>query len=331
MQWLITGGCGFIGSALAAALVGSGHAVRVLDDLSTGQPVALADIGPLRRLDVAAAGTNWDAAAIELVAADIRDREAAAAACKGADAVAHLAANPGVVQSLADPLADLDVNVRGTVTMLEAARTAGVRRFVFASSNAALGAVEPPAHEGRAPNPVSPYGAAKLAGEGYCLAYWHAYGLATAALRFGNVYGPRSGHKGSVVARFIRQALDGEPWQIHGDGGQTRDFVFIGDLVQAVMLAGTAEGLGGEVLQIASAHETTINELAELLAHAFEAAGRPRLAITHGAPREGDVRRNYSDTRKAAERLGWHPATPLPEGLRQTLEWFLSRPVPAGG
>ncbi|MCC7428363.1 MAG: NAD-dependent epimerase/dehydratase family protein [Alphaproteobacteria bacterium] len=331
MQWLLTGGCGFIGSALAERLVAEGHAVRVLDNLSVGKPEALADIAPLRRIEAQGAAAGWTRGAVELMVGDIRDADAAAAACRGAAVVVHLAANAGVMQSIANPRADMDVNVAGTLGMLEAARAAGCGRFVLASSNAALGAVEPPAHEGRAPNPVSPYGAAKLAAEAYCLAYHHAYGLSSAVLRFGNVYGPRSGHKGSVVALFIRQALAGQPWEIHGDGGQTRDFVFIGDLVRAVIAAGTAAPLGGEVFQIASARETTINELADTLAGAFEAAGRPRPAMRHGERRAGDVARNYSDTSKAAERLGWRAETPLPEGLCRTLDWFLADPRRATG
>jgi UDP-glucose 4-epimerase len=243
---------------------------------------------------------------------------------KGADVVVHLAANTGVPNSVSHPRLDMEQNVIGTFNYLEAARTNGVKRFVFASSGAPAGEVEPPIHEELAPHPVSPYGASKLAGEGYCSAYARSFGLATVALRFGNVYGPRSSHKGSVVAKFIRQTLAGEGLEVYGDGNQTRDFIYVDDLVAAVWKAATVEGIGGETFQIATAAETTIRELLEQLAVAFGKAGIVMPPVIYTETRKGDVRRNFSDTSKAARMLNWQSQVQLPEGLQRTLAGFLA-------
>jgi UDP-glucose 4-epimerase len=173
------------------------------------------------------------------------------------------------------------------------------------------------------PHPVSPYGASKLAGEGYCSAYFRTYGIETVALRFGNIYGPGSGHKNSVVAKFIKQSFSGETLEIYGDGKQTRDFIYIDDLIQAIRLAATKDGVGGEVFQIATAKETTVGELVETLLPILNEAGIKNLKVHHTAPRLGDVKRNYSDTTKARQRLGWQVWTTLSTGLKQTVDWFL--------
>jgi UDP-glucose 4-epimerase len=174
-----------------------------------------------------------------------------------------------------------------------------------------------------APHPVSPYGASKLAGEGYCSAYYHCYGVETVTLRFGNVYGEGSGHKSSVVAKFIKQALAGERLEIYGDGRQTRDFIHISDLVQTVRLAAQTQGIGGETFQIATAYETTVSELTEKLLEAMRQEGMTVPDVYFGATRDGDVARNFSDTSKAQERLGWLPTVPLEDGLRRTVRFFL--------
>jgi UDP-glucose 4-epimerase len=162
-----------------------------------------------------------------------------------------------------------------------------------------------------------------LAGEGYCSAYFRSFGVETVALRFGNVYGPGSGHKNSVVAKFIRQALAGETLEIYGDGKQTRDFIYIDDLVRAIRLASTTEGVGGEIFQIASNTETTVCELAEKLLPVLADAGIEKVNLRHGSPRTGDVKRNYSDTSKAGRMLDWHSEVELAEGLKRTVEWFV--------
>jgi len=220
-------------------------------------------------------------------------------------------------------MGDCTRNVVGTLNYLEACRANGIKRFVFASSGAPIGECTPPIHEELPAHPVSPYGASKLAGEAYCSAYARSFGIETVALRFGNAYGPLSSHKASVVAKFIREALVGEPWEIYGDGRQTRDFVYVEDMVAAIMRAATAAGVGGEVFQIASNAETTVRELAEKLAAALRARGVTPPEIRHAERRVGDVTRNFSDTSKARMRLGWTPAVSLDEGLARTVAWFL--------
>jgi UDP-glucose 4-epimerase len=323
-SFLVTGGCGFIGQHVVSRVLSAGaDFVRVVDDLSHGKRENLEPLGEIE--DAASGPAKRPNKPIQLVQADIRDRGVAEAACRGIDAIVHLAANTGVAPSVADPHFDCSVNVIGTLNYLEAARGAGVSRFVFASSAATIGEVVPPIHELLPARPVSPYGASKLAGEAYCSAYARTFGIVTVALRFGNVYGPGSAHKESVVAKFIRHALKGEPLPIFGDGTQTRDFIYIDDLVRAVELAYRIEGIGGEVFQIATARETTVNELAEALCSALAAEGLPKPAIDYRQARAGDVMRNYADTSKARDRLGWSPEVELADGLQRTVRWMLQQ------
>jgi UDP-glucose 4-epimerase len=242
---------------------------------------------------------------------------------RGVDVIVHLAANTGVGPSVEDPRADCLANVIGTLNYLEAARHNGIKRFVFASSGAPAGEVEPPIHEELPPHPVSPYGASKLAGEGYCSAYYRSFGIDTVALRFGNVYGPGSVHKSSVVAKFIRCALDGQLLEIYGDGTQTRDFIYIDDLIGAIILAATRSGVGGETFQIASNRETTVGEMTEQLADVLRNKGIEGIQVVNAEARVGDVKRNYSDITKARVRLGWQPTVDLSTGLVKTVNYFL--------
>ena len=329
-RWLITGGCGFIGSNLLRRLTTEGgHDLRVLDNLEVGRRARLAALAPVIERPAAACGDRGSAGRIELVVGDIMDPAAVAQAARGRDVIVHLAANTGVAPSVDNPRRDCLINVVGTLNCLEAARLTGARRFVLASSGAAYGASEPPIHEGRAARPVSPYGASKLAGEGYCSAYWSTFGVEAVALRFGNVYGPGSDHKSSVVATFIKRALAGQALEIYGDGGQTRDFVYIDDLVDAIVRAASAPDVGGEVLQIASARETTVTEITALLVRSLVEAGLAEPVVRHTDPRAGDAPRLYADTSKALRLLGWRPAIPLEEGVRRVVRWFLaSRPSP---
>lgn len=326
MKWLITGGCGFIGANLVHHLCASGgQAVRVVDNLSAGTR------DDLRRVTEFTERAPEDVGAfkaadgkVELVVGDALDEELAVRAAEGVDVIVHLAANTGVAPSVEDPRHDCTTNVLGTLNYLEAARHHEVPRFVFASSGAPIGEVEPPIHEELAPHPKSPYGASKLAGEGYCSAYHGTFGVETVALRFSNVYGPRSSHKSSVVAKFIRRALEGKTLEIYGDGQQTRDFIHTVDLIRAIRLAATQDGVGGEVFQIATNSETTINELAERLVPILEEeAGLDDIEVQHTAPRQGDLRRNYSDTSKAEEVLGWTAQIDLGEGLNRTVKSFI--------
>lgn len=299
---LVTGGAGFIGSALVRLLGERGYAVRVFDNLATGDP------GHLEGTDA------------ELVEGDVRDLDSLARAAAGCDTVFHLAAGTGVVPSIEDPLADFDLNARGTLTALVAARQAGAHRFVFSSSNAPLGAGAYPASEEKALAPLSPYGASKAAGEAYCSAFHGAYGLEAVAVRFSNAYGPRSAHKSNVIPLFIRRLLAGEALVVYGDGEQTRDFVFASDLAAGLLRAAEADGVGGELFQLASGVETSVNQLISLLA---VVSGRTP-EIQREPPRTGEILRNYSLIEKARERLGFDPTVALAEGVRTTYEWFAS-------
>lgn len=299
---LVTGGAGFIGSALLRLLAERGESVRVYDNLSTGSAEHLEGTGA------------------ELVEGDVRDIEALAEAAAGCVVVFHLAAGTGVVPSIEDPFADFDLNAGGTLAALIAARRAGATRFVFASSNAPLGAGAYPASEDKPVAPLSPYGAGKAAGEAYCSAFHGAYGLEAVAVRFSNAYGPRSAHKPSVIPLFIRRLLAGEELVVYGDGAQTRDFVYVSDLANGLVQAAEMGGIGGEVFQLASGVETSVSELVSLLA---DVSGcKP--SVRQEPARPGEIRRNYSLIDKARERLGYAPAIPLEEGLQRTYEWFTS-------
>jgi UDP-glucose 4-epimerase len=321
MRWLVTGGCGFIGRNLIRALLREPSAtVRVVDDLSMGTREELGQIHPFIERG---STCNAPAPRLELIVGDVRDEALARRATEGVDVVVHLAGNTGVASSIADPLHDCTTNVIGTLLYLEGCRRHGVRRFVLASSGAPVGDCTPPLHEEVPAHPVSPYGASKLAGEAYCSAYKRSFGIETVALRFGNCYGPLSNHKTSIVAKFIRQALAGQSWEIYGDGRQTRDFIYVDDIMAAIRLGATTKDVGGEVFQIATNTETTVLGLAEKLAEVLRRRGVAPTRIHHGAERSGDVKRNFSDTRKAWERLGWTPRVRLEEGLDKTVAWFL--------
>ncbi len=215
----------------------------------------------------------------------------------------------------------MEANVIGTFNMLEAARRKHVKKFIFGSSGATIGEVEPPIHEEKVPRPVSPYGASKLAGEAYCSAYFRTFGIKTVSLRFGNVYGPLSKHKNSVVAKFFKQAFSGETLEIYGDGNQTRDFIYIDDLIQAIILSVKSD-VGGKVFQIATYKETTVNEIANKIKNIMENKIGKKVSIVHGQSRLGDVKRNYSDISKAKRILGFSPEFDLDKGLRNTFEYF---------
>ena len=329
-NWLITGGCGFIGVNLVKKLLSTDEnlGIRILDNLSVGTKEDLKEVCNFK--EVFPEQIKDRPNKVELLIGDIRDINICAIAAKGIDVIVHLAANSGVAPSVENPLYDMDVNVRGTFNMLEAARKNSVKRFIFASSGAPLGEVEPPIHEEIAPKPVSPYGASKLAGEAYCSAYYRTFGLKTISLRFGNVYGPRSKHKSSVVAKFFKRALSGEPLEVYGDGNQTRDFIYIDDLIQAIILAintpsATSYMPWGEVFQIATHKETTVNEIAAKIKEIVESSLDKNVKIVHTSPRIGDVRRNYSDISKAKRILGYEPKYDLDKGLKATFEYFKNR------
>jgi len=327
-RWLITGGCGFLGTSLIKRLVSEGvQQIRVLDNLTVGTRKDLATVCTFteENLTQEMQFSSSPGSQVQLIVGDIRDPEICIGCCREIDIIVHFAANTGVPVSVEHPRLDMECNVIGTFNMLEAARQQQVARFVFASSGAPAGEVSPPIHEELPAHPVSPYGASKLAGEGYCSAYFRSFGVETVALRFGNVYGPASGHKSSVVAKFIRQALAGEPLEIYGDGAQTRDFIYVDDLIESVILAGSKMGIGGEVFQIASNREITIEEITEQIVTILNMEGFNNIEIIHGATRIGDVKRNFSDTSKAQKLLEWSPRVKLGQGLAQTVKWFIDQ------
>ena len=303
---LLSGGAGFVGSHVAEAYLAAGDEVTVLDDLSTGRRENLPR-------------------GVRFVHADIRSAEARDLLAQGRfELLNHHAAQMDVRRSVADPLFDLDVNLRGLLNLLEGARAGGVRRVVFASSGGVVygDATAPPCREGAAKLPISPYGVAKLASEHYLMAYSRLYGLDVASLRYSNVYGPRQNAEGEagVVAIFSRKMLAGEPLTIFGDGEQTRDMVYVKDVAAANLAASDRplpppEGLDTRAWNIGTGVETSVKRLAELLA---AAAGR-RPPIRYAPERPGELRRSALAVEKAGHELGWAPRTGLADGLGVTL------------
>ena len=329
MNWLITGACGFIGTNLIAHLLKKNQSekIRVVDNLSVGKRENLArvcDFCEKARVESQQPSGELDRMPpVELIVGDIRDADLALKVGRGIDVMVHLAANPGVMPSIENPRFDCEINILGTLNYLESARINGVKRFIFASSGAPLGEQEPPIHEEKVPKPVSPYGASKLAGEGYCKAYHGSFGLKTLILRFGNVYGPRSKHKNSVIAKFIKQALNGEPLIIYGNGNQTRDFLYTEDLIDAVMAAASID-CAGETFQIATSRETKIHEIAMKIKELVEDFSGKPVQIVNDNPRDGEIIRSFFDISKSRNILGWEPKWTLEQGLHATVSWFIS-------
>jgi UDP-glucose 4-epimerase len=302
-------------------LLERGDHVRVFDDLSVG---SIEDLGVNTAFDEAEISRvcNWDHR-LEFFEGSILTGADISEASRGADVIVHLAANTGVGPSVENPMADCRTNVLGTLNCLEAARENDVRRFVFASSGAPLGEQMPPVHEEMAPRPASPYGASKLAGEGYCSAYFSCFKLETVALRFGNVYGPGCHRKQSVVAKFISNALRGEILEIYGDGTQSRDFIYIDDLCRAIVSAGEASNACGHIFQIASSQETSVTEIVDVIRGVMEEQNIRIPQIINGSKRAGDILRMYSDTTKAQKLLNWAPQVDLKSGIVKTLRYYL--------
>ena len=325
MNWLITGGCGFIGRNLIRKikLVYPSSSIRIIDDLSVGTIDDLAYTNQSVLVIDSKDDVIWTPQHLQLIKGTIVDPSLALKCTKQADIIVHLAANTGVGPSVENPRLDCTTNIIGTFNYLEACRHNSINKFVFASSGAPIGDCTPPIHEELACHPISPYGASKLAGEGYCSAYHKSYGIETVALRFGNAYGPGLGHKNSIVAKFIRQAMNGEVLEIYGDGSQTRDFIYVDDITEAIISASILQGVGGEVFQIATNRETTVLELAELLVNNLSAHGIKNIQVAHGPQRIGDAQRNFSDTSKAKKILNWTNQFRLEDGLNQTISNFI--------
>ncbi len=305
---LVTGGAGFIGSHLVEALVNGGSRVVVFDDLSTGFTRNLARVQ----------------GAADLVEGDLRDLATLRRVMQGTGTVFHLAAVSAVAPSIADPLACNAINVGGTLHVLHAAREAGVRRVVLTSSAAVYGA-DPtlPKVETMSTSPLSPYAASKRAGEDFAHAFSHVYGMETVALRLFNVYGPRQNPESEdsgVITRFLVRLTAGEAPLVDGDGQQSRDFIFVSDVVAAFLRAAATPGVSGEIFNIGSGRSTTISELAATLTSIMlpDSSLRP----IHRAERVGDIRHSRADISKAADLLRFKPAVGLAEGLASTAAWW---------
>ena len=301
----MTGGCGFIGSHIVDAFVRKGWEVGILDNLSTGTE---SNLKASRR--------------VRFHKGDIRDFDAIRKAMHGYKVVSHQAALVSVARSVEDPVVSNAVNVGGTLNVLTAARDSGVERVVYASSSSVYGETETlPKTETMQTNPASPYAVSKLAAENYCRTFASVYGLRTISLRYFNVYGPRQkyGSYSGVIPIFIQSISKGIAPTIYGDGLQTRDFTFVKDVVQANLLSLERDVAPGSFFNIAGGHETSVNELAELLARMM---GRPDLRPRYVDHRPGDVKRSYADISKAASELGYAPTCSLESGLKEVVEWF---------
>jgi UDP-glucose 4-epimerase len=303
---LVTGGAGFIGSHIVAALVADGNAVVVLDNLSTGHAANLTEAGDRVRLEVA----------------DLRDAPAVGRAMQGCDYVFHEAALASVPRSVKDPLASNDVNVTGTLNVLQAARAAGVRRVIYAGSSSAYGNVEvSPKHEGLTPQPMSPYAVSKLAGEHYCRAFSAVYGLETLSIRYFNVFGPRQDPDSpyaAVLPLFARELLAGRAPRIDGDGSQTRDFTYVDNVVAGNLKAMAAPRTAGETVNVACGGSYSVRYLFDQIRALLGVAGEP----VFGPRRAGDVDHSQADISRARELIGYEPVVSFEEGLRRTVAWY---------
>jgi nucleoside-diphosphate-sugar epimerase len=303
---LVTGGGGFIGSHTVDRLLRDGHDVRVLDNFATGRRENLLDV----------------LSDIDLVEGDIQSYERVSNAVRDCEIVIHEAALPSVPRSVQDPLTSNATNVTGTLNVLLASRDAGIKRVIYASSSSIYGASpELPKHEGLLPQPISPYAVAKLAGEGFCRSFWEVFGLETVALRYFNVFGPRQdpfSQYSAVIPNFITALMDGRSPSVFGDGEQSRDFTYVGNVVEGNVLAMDAEGVGGKVFNVAAGQRTSLNELLQTLE---QLSGR-HVDPSYEEPRPGDVPHSHADISAAERELGFRPRVSVEEGLRLTLDWF---------
>ena len=315
MVYLVIGGAGFIGSHLVRHLLERGHAVRVLDNISTGKRENLPD----------------KSAGFTFVDGDIRDRCLLNQVMDGVDYVLHQAALPSVPRSVTDPWTTNEVNVLGTLNVFLAARDAGVRRIVYAASSSAYGDTPVlPKVETMIPMPKSPYAVSKLVGELYGRVFTDVYGLEVVGLRYFNVFGPRqdpNSQYSAVIPRFIAAMMRNESPRIFGDGEQSRDFTYVANVVAANLLACEAPGAAGKVFNIACGARITLNELVGLLNKVLGKEIKPAYAT----PRPGDVLHSLADISAAREVLAYSPKIGIEEGLRLTMDWFLNNRAIAAG
>lgn len=309
-SFLVTGGAGFIGSHLVTELVRRGADVRVVDSLVTGYRRNLAHLDGIPFLE-----------------GDLADLEVARRAVSGVEYVLHHAAIPSVPRSVNDPLTSHRANVDATLNVLVAARDAGVRRVVYAASSSAYGnTAELPKREDMPPRPLSPYALHKLVGEQYMTLFFELYGLETVSLRYFNVFGPRqdpSSPYSGVISVFITALLERRRPTIYGDGGQTRDFTYIDNVVEGVLRAVEAPDIGGRVINVATGSRISLNELFATLRSLIGVSIDPH----YGAERPGDVRDSQADIDLARRLLGYRPTVSFEEGLRRTIEWYRTSEV----
>ncbi len=309
-RYLVTGGCGFIASHLVEALVKCNEQVRVFDNCATGTTDNIAVVKDR----------------IEFIKGDLRDLEVVQGAVAGVDYILHQGALPSVARSVADPINSNDVNIGGTLNILVAARDAGVKRVVYAASSSSYGNLSAPLRTESLPSqPASPYALTKYVGECYCRIFTEIYGLETVALRYFNIFGPRQNPNSpysAVIPRFICAGLNGHSPTIDGDGEQSRDFTYVGNVVHANLLACHAEGVAGTVFNIGCGKQTSINRLVALIGELMELDTKP----AYGPPRVGDVRHSRADISKAQRLLGYQPRISLNAGLRETIDWFRHQP-----
>lgn len=308
MKVLVTGGAGFIGSHIVTSLVERGDSVRVLDNLDTGKKENLAGV-----IDT-----------IELIEGSIVDPAVVAKAVKDVEVIFHQAALASVPRSVASPLESNAVGVTGTVTLLDAARKAGVRRVIHAGSSAAYGNdPKPTKSESDLPSPLSPYAAAKLAAEEYCRAFTATYGLETVTLRYFNVFGPRqdpNSEYSAVIPIFLSLMLRGKQPTVFGDGYQSRDFTYVADIVRGNLLAAEAPGISGKVINVATGREFTLLDLITSINQALGTQIEP----VFEAPRLGDVRKSLADITLAGKLLGFEPQVSFDEGLAKSINYYRS-------
>ena len=306
---LVTGGAGFIGSHIAAALIDRGARVRIIDDLSTGYRENVAEIG----------------GDIDFIQASLTDPKALSRALQNVEWVFHEAAIPSVPRSVAKPAETHKASVNATFSLLLAARDRKVRRLVYAASSSAYGdQPELPKREDMRPDPLSPYAVAKLVGEYYCQVFTRVYGLETISLRYFNVFGPRQdpgSQYSGVISRFIDALLNGKEATIYGDGEQSRDFTYIANVVDANLRAAESDSAVGQVINIANGERVTINEVFEIVK---KITGRANVRAEYAPPRAGDVRDSLADLSLARSLLAYGPKVGLEEGLRLTIDWWTS-------
>ncbi|MEM3641351.1 MAG: NAD-dependent epimerase/dehydratase family protein [Candidatus Bathyarchaeia archaeon] len=304
---VVTGGAGFIGSCLVRRLLTRGYSVVVLDNFYSGS------IKNLKGL--------CGVGSLKVVKGDVRNKRGVRKVLRGCDAVVHLAALIDVEASVKNPYETHDVNVNGALNVLSEAVRTGVKRFVFASSTAVYGDANPlPLREDYPPRPISPYAASKAAAEAYCVAFNRCYGIETVILRYFNVYGPgqRNSAYSGVITKFLENAVNGKPLTIYGDGKQTRDFIYVEDVVNATVLALEKDGLSGEIFNICTGKPTSVNDLAKILG---VIVGKD-LEVVYDKPRKGDIENNFGYPFKAEKKLGFKAVTVLKHGLKSTIEAY---------